>query len=65
MLGAVVFTYGMLTSFVLSGASRNRKLSRPNPRVLEFVGYVLCGTSGMASALLAVHAAMGTVPTGL
>jgi hypothetical protein len=59
MTGAVVFTYGMLTSFVLSGAERNRKMRRPNPKVLEWVGWVLCGTSAGGSGLLLLHAATG------
>lgn len=56
MLGAIVFTYGMLASFVLSGASRNRKMQRPNPPILAYVGYVLCGLSGALSLLLLVAA---------
>lgn len=56
MLGAIVFTYGMLASFVLSGASRNRKMRRPNPPILSYVGYVLCGLSGALSLLLLVAA---------
>ena len=56
MFGAIVFTYGMLASFVLSGATRNRKLRRPNPPILAYVGYVLCGLSGGLSLLLLVAA---------
>ncbi|RZL75646.1 MAG: hypothetical protein EOP66_10850 [Sphingomonas sp.] len=52
MLGAIVFTYGMLASFVLSGASRNRKMRRPNPPILAYVGYVLCGLSGGLALML-------------
>lgn len=59
MLGAIVFTYGMLASFVLSGASRNRKLRRPNPPILAYVGYVLCGLSG-GLALMLLFAAFTT-----
>ena len=59
MLGAVVFTYGMLMSFVLSGASRNAKARRPNPQVLQYVGYVLLGTTATASVLLLGYAAWG------
>lgn len=57
MVGAVVFTYGLLTSFVLSGASRNRKLQRPNPAILNHVGYVLFGMSAGGSVLLTGYAA--------
>jgi len=52
MLQLVIFTFGLLTSFVLSGASRNRRLARPNPPILNHFGYVLMGASGAASALL-------------
>ncbi len=56
MLGSIVFTYGMLASFVLSGASRNRRLHRPNPPILAYVGYVLCGLSGGLSLMLLLAA---------
>jgi hypothetical protein len=52
MFGAIVFTYGLLTSFVLSGASRNRKLQRPNPPMLTYVGFVLFGISIGLSVLM-------------
>jgi len=55
-----IVTYGMLTSFVLSGAERNRRASRANPKMLERVGYVLCGTSAGAAGLLLLAAATGT-----
>lgn len=56
MLGAIVLTYGMLTSFVLQGASRNARLKRPNPPMLQYVGYVLCGLSAGLSAMLLLMA---------
>lgn len=59
MFGAVAFTYGLLMSFVLSGASRNRKLKRPNPPMLNYVGYVLFGSTAAASVLLLGYAAYG------
>jgi hypothetical protein len=59
MLGAMVFTYGMLMSFVLSGASRNAKTGRANPPVLQYVGYVLLGSTAAASVLLFGYAAWG------
>ncbi|WP_428835056.1 hypothetical protein [Sphingomonas endophytica] len=41
----------MLLSFVLAGATRNRKLARANPPMLTYVGYVLFGvTCGIAVA---------------
>lgn len=59
MMGAAVFVYGLLMSFVLSGASMNKKKARPNPRILEYVGYVLCGVSGGVSLLLFASAFSG------
>ncbi len=64
MLGAIVLTYGMLMSFVLQGASRNARLKRPNPPMLQYVGYVLCGLSAGLSAMLLLMAftAKGPLP---
>jgi hypothetical protein len=62
MLGALVFTYGMLTSFVLSGASRNQALRRPNPPMLQAIGYLLCGLSAGWSVLLFASALLGPLP---
>ena len=56
MVGAAVFVYGLLMSFVFSGASRNAKLRRPNPPVMQYVGYVLCGITAGASVVLMCHA---------
>jgi len=61
MVEAAAVTYGLLTSFVLSGAARNRRTGRANPAALERVGYVLCGTSAGAAALLLLGAATGTL----
>ncbi|MFN3435197.1 MAG: hypothetical protein ACK4ZY_12470 [Sphingomonas sp.] len=62
MLGAIVFTYGMLTSFVLQGASRNARLARPNPPMLQYIGYVLCGLSAGLSAMLLLMAFTAKAP---
>lgn len=56
MFGAAVFTYGMLTSFVLSGASRNHRLARPNPPIMNYLGHLLFGMSASASVLLGGYA---------
>ena len=56
MVGVVVFTYGLLASFVLSGASRNERMRRPNPPVMNYIGYVLFGMSAAASVLLSGYA---------
>ena len=62
MLGAIVFTYGMLMSFVLQGASRNAKLKRPNPPMLQYVGYLLCGLSAGLSIMLLIMALTAKAP---
>ncbi|MGP7795251.1 hypothetical protein [Sphingomonas sp. CLY1604] len=51
-------------SFVLQGASRNARLKRPNPPMLQYVGYVLCGLSAGLSAMLLLMAftAKGPLP---
>ncbi|KQN93125.1 hypothetical protein ASE95_11200 [Sphingomonas sp. Leaf231] len=59
MIEAVALTYGMLLSFVLSGASRNRKLSRANPPVLMYVGYVLFGITCSVAVMAGTYAAWG------
>jgi hypothetical protein len=56
MAGAAVFVYGLLMSFIFSGASRNAKLRRPNPPVMQYLGYVLCGLTAGASITLFAHA---------
>ncbi len=59
MIEAVALTYGMLLSFVLSGASRNRKLARANPPVLMYIGYVLFGITCSVAAMAATYVAWG------
>jgi hypothetical protein len=61
MLGVAVATYGMLTSFVLSGAERNRRGGRPNPAILEYTGFGLCALSTAAAIGLPVWAAASTL----
>ena len=58
-MGAAVLIYGFLTSYVLSGASRNRKENRPNPMILEWTGHLLMGISIGLSLILLYHAAAG------
>ncbi|MDR6787513.1 hypothetical protein J2Y58_000854 [Sphingomonas sp. BE138] len=61
MIEAVALTYGMLLSFVLTGASRNKKLSRANPPILTYVGYVLFGITCSVAVMAATYAAWGVV----
>lgn len=56
MVGAAAFTYGILMSFVLSGASRNIRLRRPHPPMMIYVGYLLCGISAGIAVLAAFEA---------
>lgn len=65
MVGAAVFVYGLLVSFIFSGASRNAKLQRPNPPIVTYVGYVLVGVTTGASLLLFAHAVGLSVGTPL
>ena len=65
MVGAAVLVYGMLVSFIFSGASRNAKLQRKNPPMMQYVGYVLCGITAGISVILLAHAAGSAVGTPL
>jgi hypothetical protein len=58
MAELALFTYGLLTTFILSGASRNRRLRRPDPPAVQYLGYLLCGVSGGLSILLFAYAAL-------
>ncbi|WP_420146287.1 hypothetical protein [Sphingobium sp.] len=52
MVEFAALTYGLLASVILSAAQRNRKLARPHPPMLLYMGYLLCGLSaGLAIAL--------------
>ncbi|MBN8841587.1 MAG: hypothetical protein J0I25_15485 [Sphingomonadales bacterium] len=52
MVGPMVFVYALLVSFILTGAARNAKLRRPNPPIMQYTGYVLCGVTGGVSLAL-------------
>ncbi len=55
MMEFAALTYGLLASVILSAAQRNRKLARPHPPLLFYLGYLLCGLSaGLAIALACV-----------
>lgn len=53
MVEFAALTYGLLASVILSAAQRNRKLARPHPPLLLYVGYLLCGLSGGVALALA------------
>lgn len=59
MMFAVVFVYAFLCSFVLSSATRNKRENRPNPPMVDYVGYALVGISIVACASLLMTAAIG------
>ncbi len=56
MVETAVFTFGLLTSFVLSAATRNRRMDRPNPPIMTSIGLVLTGMSAGGSVLLGGYA---------
>ncbi|MEJ7926287.1 hypothetical protein WG908_05880 [Sphingobium sp. AN641] len=62
MFEFAALTYGLLASIVLTAAQRNRKLARPHPPMLLYVGYMLCGLSigsAMVLSYIAIVAAAG------
>ncbi|MEP9402177.1 hypothetical protein [Sphingomonas sp. VNH70] len=56
MVETAVFTCGLLASFVLSAASRNQRAQRPNPPIVNHIGYILFGMLAAAAVLLAGYA---------
>ncbi|WP_066516673.1 hypothetical protein [Sphingobium cloacae] len=52
MMEFAALTYGLLASVILSAAQRNRKLARPHPPLLLYVGYLLCGVSAGVALVL-------------
>lgn len=53
MFEFAALTYGLLASVILSAAQRNRKLARPHPPLLLYMGYLLCGLSAGLAIVLA------------
>ncbi|WP_336974457.1 hypothetical protein [Sphingobium aromaticiconvertens] len=52
MFEFAALTYGLLASVILSAAQRNRKLAKPHPPMLLYIGYLVCGLSaGLAIGL--------------
>lgn len=52
MIEFAAITYGVLASFVISSAGRNRATRKPHPPILRHVGYMMCGMSAGACAIL-------------
>ena len=57
MFESIAFTFGLLTSFVLSGASLNNRLKRPHQPILLYIGYLCCGVCAALSAALFLYVA--------
>ena len=56
-MSVFVFAYGLLMSFVFSGASYNRRVGRADPAIMTWTGYALVGVTMGISALLLFMAA--------
>lgn len=61
MMAFAALTYGFLATFVLSTASANHREKRRHSVALLRAGYLLCGVSAGASAILAFVAVRGLV----
>lgn len=62
MLEFSVFLYGLLSGFVLISAEQNRRLDRPNPAMVNAVGWGLFAMSATLALLclaVALAAALG------
>jgi len=59
MLHFTLLVYGLLLSFVLASAGRNRREGRDHAPMLVYAGYVLCGLSAGAAVGLPLIASMG------
>lgn len=59
MLQFAILVYGLLLSFVLTSASRNRREGKAHAPMLVYVGYLLCGLSAGAAVGLPLVASMG------
>ncbi|WP_174273431.1 hypothetical protein [Sphingomonas bacterium] len=58
MLEFATLTYGMLASFVVASASRNRREARTDPLILTVFAWVLLSFSGATGAMLLGYAAL-------
>ena len=52
MTAFAALLYGFLTTFVRSAAGHNNRVRRQHSRALLHIGYVLCGMSAGAAAVL-------------
>ncbi len=51
MIEFSVFLYGLLSAFILFSAEQNRRLARPNPAMMTFVGWGLFSMSSTLAIL--------------
>lgn len=63
MFEAAALFYGLIASFVMASASRNRREKRHNPPVVLLAGWLLMSFSGAIGLMLLGYAAVKT--TGL
>lgn len=52
MAQILIFVFGFVSTFVLSGAQRNRKLARAHSAHIKYVGWFCFGCSAALSVLL-------------
>ena len=57
MFELAALTYGVLASFVMSSASRNRRAARRNPPIVALFGWLLMAFSLSSSVMLFGYAA--------
>ncbi len=58
MLSVVALFYGVLASFVVSSATRNKKQAVENPMILTLFGWALMSFSAATGALLLGYAGL-------
>ena len=61
MVGAAVFAYGMLATFVHASAARNRKLGQNHSPTLEAAGWTLLSGSAVGGLLAIGYGAWMTL----
>lgn len=59
MIEFAALASSFVTIFVLSSATRNKRHGRRNSRMLESIGYFLCGLLFATAAILLLAAAIG------
>ena len=60
MFEAAALFYGLIASFVMASASRNRRERRTNPAVVTLAGWLLMSFSGALGLMLLGYAGLRT-----